>query len=423
MIILDKFILYTALFIPVLVVSAQNEMPVRLGLEDCINIGLQNNPGFQSSQISLEENKTKVDEARSGFYPTLQASSGANVYSRNNGEQQYEIYNKGISASYTVFSGFRTKAGYDAAKENYSANVYRHESNKQELTLLITYGYYRTLQAERILTSAREAVKNSKLHLEFARARHQAGIATLSDVLKAEVELSNAELSRIQSANVLLNSKGSLNQLMGLPSNNPLELIDNLSVIGESLPLSYDSLFQEALVSRTEIKQFQSLLKAQNSFIDVAKAESYPTINVYANYSFEGEELLDMQRNWGLGLSFSVPVFKGFSTKARIAGEELAFKGLEKDMEALKQQITLEVWNAFLAVEESSEKIETTLKGLESARKNLAIVEGEYKEGIGSIIQLTDAQTTFVSSEQQYIRSVADYKIACAELKRTVGNL
>ncbi len=128
-----------------------------------------------------------------------------------------------------------------------------------------------------------------------------------------------------------------------------------------------------------------------------------------------------MQQNWWLGMTLTIPVFKGFSTKARVIGEELALKGLEKDLNALKQQIGQEVWNAFLAVNESTDKIETSAKGLESARENLSIAEGEYKEGIGSIIQLTDAQTTFVTAEQNYIRSIADYKISLAELERTIG--
>jgi outer membrane protein TolC len=417
----DKFILFAALFISVLTLSAQNEIPDRLSLEDCINTGLQNNPGLQSSQLFIEENKTKVDEAYSGYYPMVNINSNADAYSKNNGSQRYENYNTGISASYNLFNGLRTKAAYNAAKDNYDANIYQHESNKQDLTLSIIYAYYKTLQAERILKSAEEAVENSKLHLDFAIAKQNAGMATRSDILKSEVELSNAELNKINAANALLNVKGNLNQLMGLPSNQQIEIVDDLSDIATNRVESYDSLFKEALNSRTEIKRFQSLMNAQQNYIHAAKGEYYPSLDANANYNIAGEKISGMQQNWWLGLSLTIPVFKGFSTKARVTGEEIALKGLEKDFEALKQQISQEVWYAFLAVNESIDKIKTTSKGLESARENLSIAEGEYKEGIGSIIQLTDAQTTFVTVEQNYIQSVADYKISLAELKRTIG--
>lgn len=417
----DKIILFITLFTSALAVSAQNEMPARLSLDDCIKTGLQNNPGFQSSQLFVEENKTKVDEAHSGYYPTVSMNSNATTYSNNNGSQRYENYNTGISASYNLFNGFRTKAGYNAAKDNYEANIFQHESIKQDLVLNIIYAYYKTLQAERILKSAEEAVNNSQLHLEFAIARNKAGMATRSDILKSEVELSNAELEKIKAANTLLAAKGNLNQLMGLPSNHPTEIVDDLSELEENTEQSYDLLLAEAMSSRTEVKRFQSLLNAQQNYIQVAKGDYYPGLSANANYNFAGTEISGMQQNWWLGMTLTIPVFKGFSTKARVTGEELALKGLEKDLDALKQQIGQEVWNAFLAVNESIDKIETSAKGLESARENLSIAEGEYKEGIGSIIQLTDAQTTFVTAEQNYIRSIADYKIALAELERTIG--
>ncbi len=417
----EKIIFFITLFTSALAVSAQNEMPARLSLDDCIKTGLQNNPGFQSSQLFVEENKTKVDEAHSGYYPTVSMNSNATTYSNNNGSQRYENYNTGISASYNLFNGFRTKAGYNAAKDNYEANIFQHESIKQDLVLNIIYAYYKTLQAERILKSAEEAVNNSQLHLEFAIARNKAGMATRSDILKSEVELSNAELEKIKAANTLLAAKGNLNQLMGLPSNHPTEIVDDLSELEENTEQSYDLLLAEAMSSRTEVKRFQSLLNAQQNYIQVAKGDYYPGLSANANYNFAGTEISGMQQNWWLGMTLTIPVFKGFSTKARVTGEELALKGLEKDLDALKQQIGQEVWNAFLAVNESIDKIETSAKGLESARENLSIAEGEYKEGIGSIIQLTDAQTTFVTAEQNYIRSIADYKIALAELERTIG--
>lgn len=402
---------------------AQNEESGRLSLEDCIAKGLQNNPMIQSSQLFVEENQTKVDEARSDYYPKVSLNSNATTYSNNNGDQRFENYNTGISASYNLFNGFRTKAGYHAARDHHEAAFLQHESVQQDLVLDITFAYYKTLQAERILKSAEEAVKNSQLHLDFAHARNMAGMATRSDILKSEVELSNAELEKIKAANAILAAKGNLNKLMGLPANHPTEIIDDLSELNETSVQSYDSLFAEAMESRVEVKRFYSLLNAQQNNIQLARGEYYPSLDVNANYNFSGEKISGMRENWWLGMTLTIPVFNGFSTKARVKGEKTALKGIEKDLEALKDQIGKEVWNAFLAVKESSERMTATSKGLESARENLSLSEGEYKEGTGSIIQLTDAQTTFVAAEQNHIQAVADYKVSLAELRRKTGNL
>ncbi len=414
-------ILLVMMFLPVQVLPAQDIVSDTLTLEQCINIGLENNPTFQSSQYRVEENKTKIDEAYSNYYPTVNFNSSADTYSKDNSSLRYDNYSTGVSASYNLFNGFRTKATYNAAKDNYDANTYQHESNRQDLTLSIIYGYYKTLQAERILKSTEEAVKSSKLHLEFAIAKQKAGMVTRSDILKSEVELSNAELDQIKAANTLLNFRGNLHQLLGLPPNNPLKIVDDLSNLDNNLIQSYNSYLNEAIQSRTELKSFQSLSNAQSNYIQIAKSEYFPSVNANANYNFAGEEISGMKQNWWLGMTLTIPVFNGFSTKARVSGEKLALKGLEKDFEALKQQISQEVWTAYLAVNESFDRIETTAKGLESARENLSLAEGEYKEGVGSMIQLTDAQTSFVTAEQNYIQSVADYKISFAELERTIG--
>lgn len=415
--------LFMALLVSPPLLYAQNEESGRLSLEDCIAKGLQNNPMIQSSQLFVEENQTKVDEARSGYYPKVSLNSNATTYSNNNGDQRFENYNTGISASYNLFNGFRTKAGYHAARDHHEAAFLQHESVQQDLVLDITFAYYKTLQAERILKSAEEAVKNSQLHLDFAHARNMAGMATRSDILKSEVELSNAELEKIKAANALLAAKGNLNKLMGLPANHPTEIIDDLSELNETSVQSYDSLFAEAMESRVEVKRFYSLLNAQQNNIQLARGEYYPSLDVNANYNFSGEKISGMRENWWLGMTLTIPVFNGFSTEARVKGEKTALKGIEKDLEALKDQIGKEVWNAFLAVKESSERMTATSKGLESARENLSLSEGEYKEGTGSIIQLTDAQTTFVAAEQNHIQAVADYKVSLAELRRKTGNL
>lgn len=401
--------------------EAQLDLTGKLNLDQCIEIGLQNNPGFQSSELLVKETEAKIGEALSGYYPVVSLNSDADAYSKENGSQRYDNFNTGISASYDIFQGYRTRSLYGASKDNYQATVYQHEVNRQDLVFNITQTYYRTLQSERILKSADEAVKNSALHLDFARAKQKAGMATRSDILRSEVELSNAELDKIKASNILLSAKGDLNKLLGLPSDYLINLTDDLSVIDEIVVQSFDSLLAEAYKSRSEIKKFQSLLDAQQKNIILARSGYYPLLSANANYNFAGPAVSSMQQNWWLGMTLSVPVFKGFLNKARVNQEEFAYKSLDKELEQLKQIISQEVWNAWLAVKESAERISTSSKALESAEENLLLAEGEYKEGVGSIIQLTDAQTMFVTVEQNYIQALADLKISYAGLERTIG--
>jgi len=401
--------------------EAQLNLQGKLNLDQCIELGLQNNPGFQSSELLVKETEARIGEALSGYYPVVSLNSDADAYSKENGSQRYENFNTGITASYNIFQGYRTKSLYGASQDNYQAAVHQHDVNRQDLVFNIIQAYYRTLQSERILKSADEAVKNSALHLDFARAKQKAGMATLSDILRSEVDLSNAELDRIKAGNALLAARGNINMLIGFPSDYPIELTDDLSIVSEIYVQSFDSLLAEAYKSRSEIKKFQSLLDAQQKNIMLARSGYYPSLSANANYNFAGPAVSSMQQNWWMGMTLAVPVFKGFLNNARVNQEEFAYKSLDKELDQLKQIISQEVWNAWLAVKESAERISTTSKALESAKENLLLAEGEYKEGVGSIIQLTDAQTMFVTAEQNYIQALADLKISYAGLERTIG--
>ena len=96
-------------------------------------------------------------------------------------------------------------------------------------------------------------------------------------------------------------------------------------------------------------------------------------------------------------------------------------KVLEKQLVSLRQQISREVWDAFLALKEVKERIANTEVFLKDARENLDISEGEYKEGVGSMLDVLDAETTFVTAEERYIQALADYRIAQLALQRSVS--
>ena len=94
---------------------------------------------------------------------------------------------------------------------------------------------------------------------------------------------------------------------------------------------------------------------------------------------------------------------------------------MEKQSESLSQQVSFDVWNAYLSIKETDERIINAKTFLENAQENLKIAEGQYREGVGSMIEVIDAQTNYVIAEQTFIQSLADYKIAAASLKRATG--
>lgn len=416
---MGKIILLLLLYVSI--VSAQTNDKI-YSLEDCIQVALQNNPGIISSSYTVDESAVRIDEARSGYFPSVNINSSFDRVS-NKGviTSPYNNYNAGVSARYYLFQGLKTKASVDASNYNYQASSYQHEVNKQDLILKITQGYYRMLQAERFIESADKTIERAKLFLDYANAKFKSGLASRSDILKAEVELSNSNLTLIKVKNDLLAAKGNLNLLLGLPADSPISIIDDLAIIEQGQLQEFNELKKQAYQNRPELKKFNEQLNVQKSSIQIAKSDFFPTLSADASYNYGGTEISSLQENWFYGLTLSFPLFTGFSTKARVTEEEIALKGLEKQAESLSQQVSLDVWNAYLNIKETDERIINAKTFLENAQENLRIAEGQYREGAGSMIEVIDAQTNYVIAEQTFIQSLADYKIAVASLKRATG--
>lgn len=425
---IEKIVLLLLFFVSI--ASAQSKIE-KYSLEDCIQIALQNNPGIRSSSYNVDESGLKIKEAKGGLYPNLNFNTSANRYYSENQNGSFisnDNLSAGLSTRYTIFQGFKTSAFVDAAKENYNANIAQHSVNTEDLILNVTESYYRLLQNGRIVKATEKAVERAKLYLEYSEARYKNGLASQSDLLKAKVEFSNADLALIRARNAQLASMGTLNTLLGKSASDIISVVDNLEAVtfnklSDSLSIQENiiGLVETAYQNRPEIVRIKSQMNAQQAYLTMARSEYFPTLSLDANYNYAGETTVDLRANSFVGLSLNFPIFNGFSSEAKVDQEKIAIKNLEEQEVSLRNQVSLEIWNAYLSVKESIESINNTKIFYENASENLRIAEGEYKEGVGSMLSLIDAQTNLITAEESYIQSLANYGISIALLKRVVG--
>ncbi len=402
-------------------------------LNACVETALKNNPNILASGFSVGQSQAAIKEARSGFYPTL-SFNAAGSHSEfetglaGSGTTDRENLSSGLSAHYTLFRGYKTIAAVNAAKANFQATEAQHLANRQELIIAVTETYYRLLQAERFVAVSEQSVERAKMHLNFSNARFKAGLANRSDVLKATVEHSDVRLALISAQNSRLLLRGQLNTLMGRAVYLPIRIIDDLETDTISLDSSsfdvenqFKKMMQTAFQRRAELRKIENQIKAQRANFQYARGDYFPNVSLDGSYGYSGEAFTDLYASSYIGISLNFPLFAGFSRSARMQQENLALQNLARQKESLRQQVSLEVWDAFLQVKKATEQIANSRIFYENALENRNIAEGEYREGLGSMLDVIDAQTALVNSEQTLIESLADYKISLAALDRTVG--
>lgn len=430
---LSKYFLLFFVFIlvfPFFWLHAQDSNTDVYTLSACIEIALKNNPQILASGLTVEESRARISEVKAGYYPTLSLSaSGGDSQSTwengtgSTGATSMDNWSGGLSARYPIFQGFQTVSAVKSAEANFKANGAQHRTNQQDLVVSVTEAYYRLLQAERLVNVAEQSVQRAQMHLDFSNALFNTGLASRSDILKAKVAQSDVQLAMIKARNAQLAARGQLNLQMGRAVQLPLKIVDNLETDSSFIldERQFEKHLQIAYQNRPELERIGQKIEAQQANIRFARSDYFPTVSVDGSYTYAGETVSDLNASPYIGLSLSVPLFSGFSRQARVSQENLALRNLKQQQESLRQQIGSEVWNAYLQVKEAVERVVNSRIFYENALENRNIAEGEYREGVGSMLDVTDAQTAFVTAEQTLIEALADYKIAVATLDRAVG--
>ncbi len=160
--------------------------------------------------------------------------------------------------------------------------------------------------------------------------------------------------------------------------------------------------------------------RAAGAEIQQYRSDYLPTFGATAGYNLRGQGATP-GNNYYAGLVVTWPIFNGFLTDHEVAEAKLHQDAIRHDIEDLRQRIILEVQRAFLDWQASVDRIHQAEQALEASRVELDLAEKRYETGLGSIIELTDAQREFTSAGAQQVQALAGFSIAKAALDRDTG--
>lgn len=189
------------------------DMNGEVTLSDCIKLAITHHPTIMSAISNAEIYKTRIGQAWSNYFPTLNAGTS---YSRNDTlmtmggsysrmmSQKYNMYYvPTLSANMLLFDFGKTKAAADMAKRNYEASRYDAETSIELVIYNVKVAYYNLIFAEIQKTVYEDTVKDFELQLKQARAQYEIGRKAKIDVTTAEYNLGNAKVNLIK-AKILL---------------------------------------------------------------------------------------------------------------------------------------------------------------------------------------------------------------------------
>jgi outer membrane protein TolC len=400
-----------------------------LSLVDCARVALVLNPGLAVAGQQVIQAKDTAIQAKAALLPNLTA--GADVISSQNltsgaiGGTGGSFANSGRSTdrdlslqlSETFFqSGVPQTIA--AARASLLASRWGFNDARRTLLLQVAQSYYDVLAAVALVGVDQQAVKDDTAHLDEANARIEAGTAAKSDRYPFDVALQQALVQAISAVNQLTLSTNALKQILGLPASSPLQVAESLG--RPPAPANVEDLLAAASQNRPDILQGKAQVEAARQTAKAADIQRGPILvaNAADNYGIH----TDLTGNsWQVEAGVSMPIFDAGVTRAAAESAGAAEKIAQADLRLVELEASQDVENNFATAVSANQQIDAAQAATNAAQLYLQAAEEKYKGGIGTTIDVTDAELTLEQARTSEVQARYNYNTALAALRAAVG--
>ncbi len=374
----------------------------QLTVDDCIKIGLEHSKTLKISHSKIDYSSAKVDEANSSMLPSLKMSA---AYTRLSAVEPFQVsipigngefkrmsispivldnYQVKLTLSQPLFAGFRLQNTKNLMELNEKAAVEDYNSSKNQLIYDIKYNYWILYNAIESLNNIEDNIKQLQAHLVDIENFEKAGLATLNEVLKVKVQLSNLQVLKVDIENGIMLAMMALNNTIGLPLDTKLILASKPSMLqlpNNDIRLTLDKAFMD----RPELKGMEMRVKASEKGVEIAEAGWYPFINFVGNYNFARPNQRIMPTRdqfigtWDFGIIFSFDIWNWRTVSHQTAQAEATLEQTIQSYEQVKDAVTLDVKQALLSLEKAEEKLKFSNEATKQAEENYRFTNEKFK--------------------------------------------
>jgi len=444
---------------------------ISIGLQEALELARTNNRQLQISQKQLRQAELNVRQAEAAYLPTLSLGVNLNsgVFSTNTiqqkfyeqlyssvglnynqeqtfrlfgprGETQYTLsplnsplntLDTTLSLSYLVYGGGGRSGNLKAAQEQLKIQALQVELTLQNLDQQIRSAYYTIQQSQAQIKIAQDNLNNAQITLNDADALRQAGFATIADVLQAQVQVKNAQQQLAQSNGDLISAQSTLTQLLSLVDGIAVTAADDIK-LEDTWPYSLPQSLELAYTHRPELRQQLAQREVALAQRQVALSQTRPQVQLSAQTDIN--KILGAGSGfpegtdgdfWGGGYSLTALMqwnfYDGGSARAQAQSAEVSEEIAVTQFADFHNQIRQEVTQAYTSLQVSQENYKTATEALDFARQSLAANRTRFVAGVGTQLDVINAQTNLNQAQLSLLRATVSYNQAIANLKKGIG--
>jgi outer membrane protein TolC len=406
------------------------------GLADVLDLALRNNPATRSAWLDARAAAARAGMAEAAYYPEvdLDASAALRITHRDETGSTSRQYTFGNAAglSWLLFD-FGTRGGaVDSARLTLRAANLTQNRVLQDTVLDAEEAYHLYHAAKALRDAKAKALDRANVHLRAAEERHNAGVATIADVLQARTAASQARLSLSAAEGSIEATRGGLAVAMGLPANLSFDIVElPRDIPYEAAARDVGEFIDDALTRRPDLTAAAAEAEAAEARVRSARGAGLPTLSLAGSVGqtfylvdANGEAADDYREDAAaVGLYAHFPLFAGYSYSYNVERARAEAENARERTRGLRQVAIYQVFSAYHSLRTATQKVAAAADLLKSATQSEEVALGRYKEGVGTVLDLTTAEAALADAQGQDIQSRWEWHTSLARLAHATGVL
>jgi outer membrane protein len=372
----------------------------QLTLQEAETTAIRNNPSITVGKLQALQAREFSREARSALFPQVSlnlTAVGSNPGSRISAglltnPTVYPRVATGASMTQLITDFGRTQNLISSSEFQAKAQDQNAMVTQQQVVLAVDEAFYNTLETKALRHVAEETVKARQLLVDQVQALTNAKLKSEVDVSFSKVDLARAKLLLLASQNSQEASLSTLSAILGYPDRQDFVIVEPPTQVAAPA-VDVVPLIQEALDQRPEVKSLQEEVTAASKFSKAEHDLWWPTVTAAGVVGAAPVRNENITSWYGAGgVNVSIPLFNGFLFNARAKSADLSTEVKRKKLQDLQNNIARDVRNSWLDTEKAFERLSVTQQLREQANLALELSQARYKLGLGTIVELSQAE-------------------------------
>lgn len=398
-------------------------------LDEAVARALVRSPAMAQQEQAIGNASIGHRQAWGAFLPSLSLSSSGSLRSQQRFDTNTDrvvqgssdSYSAGVSAGITVFDGGRRFAELDAARAEMRAAEANREDQRFQVTLQTKNVFFDALREEDLLTVRQTQLEQARRNLEMVRRRTQVGRATVSDSLRARLDMVNAQQAVLQAETATRAARFSLGRQIG--EGRPVVPVRPESLEPTALALSDEEILALAERAAPSVLAAEADVGAADAQFSAARTDYLPSFNLSSGYNWANQaaSFANGTTSWSVSLRASYPVFNGFQRSGSVDRAEFSRRLAQLREDDARLGALEEADAALQQIRTAERAIEIAEEAVVVAREDLRVVRERYEVGVATILDLIISQAAADQAAADAITARYDYLLARAQLEAVLG--